>query len=65
MTTITVPRTDLTAEEVAAVLRDGLGADYHVLPGMAMGQLPSKARTRAVRTRSWSAPVTIARSRRR
>ena len=40
MPTVTVPRADLTAEEVATVLRDGLGAEYHVLPGMAMGQLP-------------------------
>jgi hypothetical protein len=40
MLTVTVPRTDLTTDEVAKVLRDGLGADYHVLPGMAIGQLP-------------------------
>lgn len=40
MPTVTVPRTDLTTDEVATVLRDGLGAEYHVLPGMAMGQLP-------------------------
>jgi hypothetical protein len=40
MPTVTVPRMDLTTEEVVTVLRDGLGADYHVLPGMAMGQLP-------------------------
>jgi hypothetical protein len=25
---------------MVTVPRDGLGADYHVLPGMAMGQLP-------------------------
>jgi hypothetical protein len=40
MPTVTVPRTDLTTEEVVTVLRDGLGAEYHVLPGMAIGQLP-------------------------
>ena len=40
MPTVTVPRTDLTTDEVVTVLRDGLGAEYHVLPGMAMGQLP-------------------------
>ena len=40
MPTVTVPRTDLTTEEVVTILRDGLGADYSVLPGMTMGQLP-------------------------
>jgi|SRR5580692_4934798 hypothetical protein len=40
MPTVTVPRTDLSTEEVVTVLRDGLGADYNVLPGMAIGQLP-------------------------
>jgi hypothetical protein len=40
MPTVTVPRADLTAEEVVEVLRNGLGAGYNVLPGMAMGQLP-------------------------
>jgi hypothetical protein len=40
MLTVTVPRTDLTTEEVFTVLRQGLGADYNVLPGMTMGQLP-------------------------
>jgi hypothetical protein len=29
---------------MVTVLRDGLGAGYNVLPGMTMGQLPSKAR---------------------
>jgi hypothetical protein len=38
MSTVTVPREDLTTEEVVTVLRDGLGADYNVLPGMAIGQ---------------------------
>jgi hypothetical protein len=40
MLTVTVPRAAVTTEEVVTVLRDGLGADYHVLPGMAIGQLP-------------------------
>jgi hypothetical protein len=38
MPTVTVPRADLTTEEVASVLRDGLGADYNVLPGMEMSR---------------------------
>jgi hypothetical protein len=40
MPTVTVPRADLTTEEVVKVLRDGLGPDYNVLPGMAMARLP-------------------------
>jgi len=38
MPTVIVPRADLTTEEVVTVLRDGLGAGYNVLPGMAMGR---------------------------
>jgi hypothetical protein len=38
MPTVTVPRADLTTEEVVAALRDGLGDGYNVLPGMAMGR---------------------------
>jgi hypothetical protein len=38
MPTVTVPRANLTTEEVVAVLRNGLGAGYNVLPGMAMGR---------------------------
>ncbi|MGH3153631.1 MAG: hypothetical protein ACRDOB_23265 [Streptosporangiaceae bacterium] len=38
MPTVTVPRTDLTTEEVAQVLRDGLPDRYNVVPGMAMGR---------------------------
>jgi hypothetical protein len=38
MSTVTVPRRDLTTEEVVTVLRDGLGARYNVLPGMAIGR---------------------------
>jgi hypothetical protein len=54
MSTVTVPRADLTTEEVLAVLRDGLGAGYNVLPGMAMGrtalQGPHKGRPRGGQT---------------
>ena len=38
MPTVTVTRAELTTEEVATALRDGLGAGYNVLPGMAIGQ---------------------------
>jgi hypothetical protein len=38
MSTITVPRPDLSTEEVVKVLRDGLGDGYNVLPGMTAGQ---------------------------
>jgi hypothetical protein len=52
MSTVTVPRADLTTEEVATVLRDGLGAGYNVLPGMAMGrtalQGPHKGRPNTI-----------------
>jgi hypothetical protein len=43
MPTVTVPRAELTTEEVVAVLRNGLGAGYNVLPGMAMGRLVFQA----------------------
>jgi hypothetical protein len=39
MSTVTVSSANLTTEEVVTVLRDGLGAGYNVLPGMAIGQL--------------------------
>src|ERR1700728_5471292 len=39
MSTVTVTRANLTTAEVVTVLRDGLGAGYNVLPGMAIGQL--------------------------
>jgi hypothetical protein len=38
MPKITVPRANLTTDEVVAVLRDGLGPRYNVLPGMAIGR---------------------------
>jgi hypothetical protein len=43
MSTVKVPRTDLTTEAVAAALRDGLGDRYNVLPGMAIGRLGIQA----------------------
>jgi hypothetical protein len=33
MATITIPRADVTPEEVSLALRSGLGSWYHVLPG--------------------------------
>jgi hypothetical protein len=52
MSTVTVPRPGLTTEEVVTVLRDGLGAGYNVLPGMAMGrtilQGPHKGRPNTI-----------------
>jgi hypothetical protein len=36
--TITIPRADLTSEEVTGVLRAGLGPHYRVVPGMRMPQ---------------------------
>jgi hypothetical protein len=38
MPTVTVPRADLTTEDVIRALKDGLGEGYNVLPGMAMGR---------------------------
>jgi hypothetical protein len=38
MPTVTVPRADLTPEEVVSALRDGLGDGYNVLPGKAIGR---------------------------
>ena len=38
MPTVTVPRGDVTSDEVVKVLRDNLPASYNVLPGMAMGR---------------------------
>lgn len=40
MSTVTVPRADVTTEEVTAVLRNGLGSRYHVTPGMRMTRNP-------------------------
>jgi hypothetical protein len=38
MSTLTIPLADLSTEEVVTVLRDGLGENYNVLPGMIMGR---------------------------
>ena len=38
MPTVTVPRANLTTEEVVSALRDGLGDNYNVLPGKAIGR---------------------------
>jgi hypothetical protein len=40
MRTITVPRDDVTIEEVSDALRQGLGPRYKVLPGMGMNWNP-------------------------
>jgi hypothetical protein len=52
MPTVTVPRADLTTDEVVTVLRDGLGADYNVLPEMIIGrtilQSPRKGRPNTI-----------------
>jgi hypothetical protein len=52
MPTVTVTRADLTTEEVVTVLRNGLGDDYNVLPGMAIGrttlQDPHKGRPNTI-----------------
>jgi hypothetical protein len=42
MSTVTVTRADLTTAEVVTALRDGLGAGYNVLPGMAIRLLPGQ-----------------------
>ncbi len=38
MSTVTVPRPDLSAQEVVQVLKDGLGEECNVLPAMAIGR---------------------------
>jgi hypothetical protein len=40
MPTITIPRSDLTSQEVADALRHGLAPKYHVLPGTAVNWNP-------------------------
>jgi hypothetical protein len=40
MSTITVPRADVTTEEVSEALRQGLGPKYNVLPEMGMNWNP-------------------------
>jgi hypothetical protein len=38
MPSVTVPRADLTTEDVVQALKDGLGDGYNVLPGKAAGR---------------------------
>jgi hypothetical protein len=40
MSTIIVARASITSEEVSEALRDGLGPEYDVLPGMRMARHP-------------------------
>ena len=40
MFTITVPRSDVTSDEVADALRQGLGSRYNVLPGTGVNWNP-------------------------
>jgi len=40
MPTITIPRSGVTAEEITASLRAGLGSAYNVLPGMRAARRP-------------------------
>jgi hypothetical protein len=40
MSTITVPRSDVTTEDVADALRQGLGPRYNVLPGTGVNWNP-------------------------
>jgi hypothetical protein len=40
MSTITVPRVDVTTDEVSEALRQGLGPKYKVLPGVGMNWNP-------------------------
>ena len=42
MSAITIPRPDVTVEEVSATLRHGLGPGYQVLPGMKTPVLPGE-----------------------
>jgi hypothetical protein len=40
MFTVTIPRPDVTTEQVSQALRQGLGARYNVLPGMQVSLNP-------------------------
>jgi hypothetical protein len=40
MSTVTIPRPDVTTKDVAAALREGLGPRYQVKPGMRTSLLP-------------------------
>jgi hypothetical protein len=70
MSTITIPRLDVTTEEVSEVLRQGLGPRYNVLPGKGMNwnpvgnpraDQPGKIVVGTGSTRLFRAEVTISR----
>jgi len=71
MSTITVPRADVTSAEVSEALRNGLGPRYNVLPGMRMtrnpfgksqpDQLDAIVVSSGLSNRVWRAQVTITR----
>jgi hypothetical protein len=70
MSTITIPRPDVTTEEVSEVLRQGLGDRYNVLPGKGMNwnpvgnpraHLPGKIVIGTGSTRLFRAQVTVSR----
>jgi hypothetical protein len=70
MSTITIPRPDVTTDEVCEVLRRGLGSRYNVLPGKGMNwnpvgnprlHLPDKIVVGTGSTRLFRAQVTISR----
>jgi hypothetical protein len=57
MSTITIPRPEVTTEEVSEVLRRGLGPRYNVLPGKGMNWNPVGNPRAHLPTRSWSVPA--------
>ena len=70
MPTITIPRPEVSTEEVSEVLRRGLGPRYNVLPGKGMNwnpvgnpraQLPDKIVVGTGSTRLFRAQVTLSR----
>jgi len=46
MSTITIPRADVTTAQVSEALRQGLSPRYHVLPGLGVAEDPPLARDR-------------------
>lgn len=54
MPTVTIPRTDITSEQIGAALRDGLDDRYDVLPGMRMTRIPLGSPGPPAPTKSWS-----------
>ncbi len=70
MSTITIPRPEVTTEEVSEVLRRGLGPRYNILPGKGMNwnpvgnpraSLPDKIVVGTGSTRLFRAQVTLSR----